>query len=170
MPAAIVLTPATLAWSPLFAGYYTYLGLNVAKFRVKTGYMLGERSEGSVKADPDSDLGKKVVKDPAEAKEAERQLQIATRAHGNFSENVPLAMLLIGFAELNGAPTWLVHSAYAVLFSVRVAHVELGLKGKGAVAGGRLTGFLGSFGVMLLTSAYNFRLGLRALQAFVGQI
>jgi len=35
-------------------------------------------------------------------------LEAAIRAHGNFAEYVPLALLLIVFAEINRSPSWLV--------------------------------------------------------------
>ena len=40
---------------------------------------------------------------------ADRRMERAIRAHGNFAEYVPLALLLLGFAELQGQPAWLLH-------------------------------------------------------------
>lgn len=47
-------------------------------------------------------------------------------------------------AELNGAPTYLVHVAYAALFSLRVAHAELGMKGPATAGLGRPLGAVGA--------------------------
>ena len=44
------------------------------------------------------------------------------RRHGNFIENVPMALILLGFAELMGAPPLLLHSAGAILILSRVLH------------------------------------------------
>lgn len=50
------------------------------------------------------------------------KLQKASRVHGNFAEYTPLALLLIGMLELNGAPWWLVHGLAAPLLVGRVLH------------------------------------------------
>jgi len=49
-------------------------------------------------------------------------LEAAIRAHGNFAEYVPLALLLIVFAEINRSPWWLVAIAAAVLVAGRYVH------------------------------------------------
>jgi uncharacterized membrane protein YecN with MAPEG domain len=41
-------------------------------------------------------------------------LEAAIRAHGNFAEYVPLALLLLVVAEVNHSPWWLVGAAGAV--------------------------------------------------------
>jgi len=161
------ITPALLVWSPFFAGYYTYLNMQVAKYRVQTGYMIGDSSEHVVKA-PSGAFGKKQLDDPEKIKAAEKHLHIAVRAQGNFAENVPLSLILIALSEINGAPTWVIHSGLALLFTARVAHVELGLKGKHAFQGGRLFGFLTTlFPVNLGFSMYNFALGADSLRTFL---
>lgn len=43
-------------------------------------------------------------------------LEKAIRAHGNFSEYVPIALILMACLELNGAPWWLV-----TLFGITLA-------------------------------------------------
>lgn len=44
------------------------------------------------------------------------------RAHQNFVEYVPLALLGLGAAELAGTPGWLVIAAGAVLIAARLLH------------------------------------------------
>ncbi|HEX4871440.1 MAG TPA: MAPEG family protein [Nevskiaceae bacterium] len=46
----------------------------------------------------------------------------AIRAHGNFAEYVPLALILIGLVESGGGPGWLVHALGAALLIGRLAH------------------------------------------------
>lgn len=49
-------------------------------------------------------------------------LEAAIRAHGNFTEYVPFALLLLLSAELNGAPTWLMALTAATLVVGRLIH------------------------------------------------
>ena len=44
------------------------------------------------------------------------------RAHGNFSEYVPMALLLMAFAELGGAAPLVLHSTRLVLLAGRLLH------------------------------------------------
>ena len=46
----------------------------------------------------------------------------AVRAHANFTENVPLALLLITFVELLGSSAWLVHALALALIAARTCH------------------------------------------------
>ncbi len=49
-------------------------------------------------------------------------LERRIRVHGNFTEYVPFALLLIAFAESGGAPAWIVHALGLTLVLARVAH------------------------------------------------
>lgn len=71
-------------------------------------------------------------------------LYLDKRAHDNFLENVPLAFIIAAVAELNGANRKSLSIAMGVLFALRVAHVEMGLKGKDTVGWGRPLGYFGS--------------------------
>ena len=51
-----------------------------------------------------------------------RDLIVANRRHMNFVENVPLALILIGLAEISGAPKTLIHTLGIVLTLARVIH------------------------------------------------
>ncbi len=46
----------------------------------------------------------------------------AIRAHGNFTEYVPICLILIAFCELNGAPDWQLHLLGAILLLSRLFH------------------------------------------------
>jgi hypothetical protein len=49
-------------------------------------------------------------------------LERRIRVHGNFSEYVPLALLLLGFLEMQGSARWLLHILCLVILAGRVAH------------------------------------------------
>ncbi len=50
------------------------------------------------------------------------------RAQGNFSEMVPLALILIALSELSGAEGWAIHLAGSVLVIGRIMHAVSLLK------------------------------------------
>jgi uncharacterized membrane protein YecN with MAPEG domain len=56
-------------------------------------------------------------------------LALAIRRHANFTEHVPLALLLLAVIELNGAGAGLLHGLGAALTLARIAH-PLGLHGQ----------------------------------------
>lgn len=51
-----------------------------------------------------------------------RKLRRAMRVQANFTEYTPLALLLIGCAELQGAPSWNIHLLGAILIAARAVH------------------------------------------------
>jgi len=54
------------------------------------------------------------------------------RAHGNFTETVPIVLIAMGIAELTGAPVWLLWTGGGSLLIGRVIHaVILVLRGWG---------------------------------------
>lgn len=63
---------------------------------------------------------------PAKKEEAGPEkdpLFLASRAHANFVENVPLALVLSLLAELNGGNRKVLNYALGTLFVLRIAHV-----------------------------------------------
>jgi uncharacterized protein len=52
----------------------------------------------------------------------DRDLEYKIRAHGNFVETVPLALILLGLAEVGGTSPWLIHLAGVALILGRLAH------------------------------------------------
>lgn len=145
-----VLSPASLAHSALFAGYYSYLTANVYNQRIKTGYYIGE-GQGN-----ESDNIK--VGDKNNSAEDKLELVKAVRAHGNFTESVPLAFGFIFLAELNGAPTALVHAGYLTLFALRVLHANFGIFSPAAKEWGRPVGSIGTVAITLVAGLYNVRI------------
>ncbi|KAF3921795.1 hypothetical protein AA313_de0203178 [Arthrobotrys entomopaga] len=129
--------PITATALPLFAGYFTLLSSRVIYLRVTSETFVGDKSkEGKCSQDnPDP-------------------LTIATRAHGNFAEYVPLALIATALAELSGGDHKVITGALGTLLLLRVGHVELGLRGKSALAPGRIIGFLGTLGYLLGMSGY----------------
>ncbi len=53
---------------------------------------------------------------------ADEDLARRIRAHGNFAEYTPLALVLILLIELGGAPAWQLHLLGAALILGRVVH------------------------------------------------
>ncbi len=50
-------------------------------------------------------------------------MQKRIRAHANFAEYVPFALILMILAEMQNAPLWLAHAAGIVLVIGRLAHI-----------------------------------------------
>ena len=86
-------------------------------------------------------------------------LLVAIRRHGNFTEHVPLALILMVIVELNGASSTLLHGVGIVLVVSRVAH-PLGLKADDLTPKLRLVGALGT---MLATLALIVQAGVQLL-------
>jgi len=51
-----------------------------------------------------------------------RLVERAARAHGNFAEYVPFALLMIALCEINGLPDWALHVLGTALVAGRVLH------------------------------------------------
>lgn len=68
-------------------------------------------------------------------------LDRAVRAHANFSEYVPLALLLIALVEAGtAAPVWLVHLLGLVVLFGRLIHGFLGINRRAGYSAGRFWG------------------------------
>jgi uncharacterized membrane protein YecN with MAPEG domain len=73
-------------------------------------------------------------------------------------ENVPLAFVFLGIAELNGGNKKALNYIMAALFALRLAHVEFGLRLKGNFGGsgvGRPIGYFGTSGILLGLGGYT---------------
>ena len=82
------------------------------------------------------------------------QLMVEMRRHGNFSEFVPLALVLMAIVELNGGSAGLLHGVGILLVVSRICH-PIGLEAdsvsnplRGIGAGGTLLASLILIGVM----------------------
>jgi uncharacterized protein len=80
-------------------------------------------------------------------------LRKAIAVHSNFSQYVPLALLLITFVELNHAPALLTHGLCASLLIGRVAHAY-GLAQAVQIMKLRQIGVLLTFGVIIISALY----------------
>jgi uncharacterized membrane protein YecN with MAPEG domain len=88
----------------------------------------------------------------------EGELEQAIRAHGNFSEYVPLAFLLISFLEAQQGNFWVIHILCLALLICRFLHF-LGMKKTGGPSKGRFYGTAGTFLVLAITAfalIFNF--------------
>ncbi len=80
-------------------------------------------------------------------------LELAVRAHANFTEYVPLALLMLLVLELGaGVPVWLLHLLGVMLVVGRAMHGLLGLNRGAGASPGRFYGTLLTW-LMLLMSA-----------------
>ena len=84
------------AYAAIFAVMLVVLSLRVANMRREVRVTLG-------------DGGSKV-------------LQRRIRVQGNFTEYVPMALILITFIEMQGWPHWLVHTLCLILLAARLTH------------------------------------------------
>ena len=131
-------------WAAPFTAYLVFLSGRVTYTRVKNERWLGEKLNQDV-TDKDTSDGS----DP---------LELYSRCHVNFVENVPIAFLLAGIAELNGANRTVLNYALGTLLVLRVAHAEFGLRGKKALGVGRPIGFFGTLGWLAGAASYSIYL------------
>ncbi len=75
------------------------------------------------------------------------------RAHANFTETVPLALILLILVELSGASPTLLHSLGIVLVVARTMHYVTIATNPGATAP-RALGMVGTLGVILVSAGY----------------
>ncbi len=80
------------------------------------------------------------------------------RAHGNFIEYVPLAILALAGAEIAGAPTWLVAGCGGVLLLARVIHF-FGLRAAADSKGRPIGAGLTNATMLVLALAILWKLG-----------
>ncbi len=87
---------ATAFYAALAAFFFIYLSFRVIGARRRARVALGDGED--------------------------RTLQRRMRAHGNFAEYAPLALILMGLAEAQGAPLWTVHVVGLALLAGRALH------------------------------------------------
>lgn len=111
--------------------------------------------------------GPKAVEAKADASpEDQAKLSRAVRAHGNFAEHTPFAFFLIFLAELNGAPTSLVHGGYLSLFIARVLHGSFGIQDDSTAAFGRPVGTIATIVITVSAGLYNVSVQVRLVNTF----
>jgi len=85
----------------------------------------------------------------------DKELATAIRKQGNFTEHVPLVLVLMALVELNGAPTWLLNATGVALVVGRILH-PLGLDYDKMANPMRAIGVLLTLLVILVLSGYGF--------------
>jgi uncharacterized membrane protein YecN with MAPEG domain len=119
--------------TPIITGLYAgilsiisiALSMRVVKLRIKTGVGIGDKSQPVLKR--------------------------ARRAHANFTEYVPLALILIGLVEMQGGSSDVLHSLGAGLTAGRVLH-GYGLSGKAGMTIPRGAGYSITIVVTLISA------------------
>jgi uncharacterized protein len=81
-------------------------------------------------------------------------LNVATRCHGNYTENVPFALLLGAIVEMNGGNRRVLTGGLAALLVGRLLHAELGLRSENAMGQGRLVGHVTTLSFILSMGGY----------------
>jgi uncharacterized membrane protein YecN with MAPEG domain len=90
---------------------------------------------------------------------SEPGMERAIRVHANFAEYVPLLLVLLVLAEMQGLPATAVHAAGCVLIVSRVLHAW-GLSRHSGRSFGR---FYGTVGTLLLLASLSIYLAARPL-------
>lgn len=88
----------------------------------------------------------------------DRALMRRIRVHGNFVEYVPLAVVLMALAELQGRPAWGLHLIGAVLIAGRLAHAY-GVSHDPEKSGLRTIGMALTFAALIAGALANLGLG-----------
>ncbi|KAG8534047.1 uncharacterized protein KY384_000890 [Bacidia gigantensis] len=126
--------PVTGTWTLPFVAYLSFLSHRVVFDRLNSKQWIGDRSSPGKDRD---------------------ELEVDSRAHANFLENVPLAFTLAAVAELNGANRKYLNYAMAALFALRLLHAELGIKREESMGFGRPAGFWGTQGWLIGVAGYS---------------
>lgn len=119
--------PITPLFAALFALMYVILSIGVIRIRFTDKISLGDGGN--------------------------KQLEIATRIHGNFIEYVPLCLVLFWFVERITFNSQLVFVLACVLLLARVAHV-IGLRHAKPLLILRQLGVIATFIVILICALY----------------
>ncbi len=126
-------------------------------------YISGIEKQRSESSSVDSSVTQTIVDNPLSKTKLNyhqfRHFQRNNRAHGNFSENVPLALLLLFFIEVNNylSPLWL-HITCGTLLAGRIVHGDLAFNfssNKIAVNKWRFLGVLLNSFVLIFAAAIN---------------
>ena len=123
--------PITAFYASLLAIAQIYFAALVIKERLSASVSLGE---GNVDEDP--------------------MLQRATRVFGNFTEYVPIALILLLIAELNSVHPYILHGCAVLLLFGRTIHAY-GLRHHVGPSWQRTAGMLGTFACMVSLAVVN---------------
>jgi uncharacterized membrane protein YecN with MAPEG domain len=98
--------PVTAATTGLLGFLFVFLAVRVIMARGKTGVSLGDGGGSMIAA----------------GHESAAPLLVACRAHANFAEYVPFALIVLGLVEMSHAAQWFVCLLASMLLVARVAH------------------------------------------------
>ncbi|KAI0838887.1 membrane-associated, eicosanoid/glutathione metabolism protein [Hypoxylon sp. FL0890] len=158
------LLPITGAFALPFAGYYIFLSTRVGLRRITQRVAIGDRIPQDSSSSPSSnskpDSSASITTNAKGIRTSNDPLLLATRAHQNFAEYVPLALLLSAVTELNGGDPKKLTAALSVLFVSRVLHAEWGIMARDALGAGRPVGFYSTIAVMAWLAGWGAWLGL----------
>ena len=84
---------------------------------------------------------------------------VLVRRHGNFTEWVPIALILIAILELNGVPSAAIHAFGAILVVARILH-PIGIKTTTRSTLPRTLGAMATALLVLITSIWAIYTGL----------
>ncbi len=115
----------TLAYAAILTLIFAILSLRVVRHRFGTQVSLGDGGH--------------------------HKLNIAIRTHGNFSEYIPLALILIMGVELLGYSPTVVHSLGIILILARISHI-IGLATKNGVGILRPIGVIATLSSMIISA------------------
>lgn len=87
------------------------------------------------------------------------ELARAIRAHANFTEYTPLALILLALAEIGGAHATLLHGAGLLLLTTRVIHAISISKSSGKSTG-RVVGMMGTFAALAILAVVLIAQGI----------
>lgn len=82
-----------------------------------------------------------------------RDLELAIRTHGNYMEYLPLVLILMFIAEMNGVADAALHGAGVLFIASRLAHALGMTQGRGRWHLGRAGGVVGTWLALLLLCA-----------------
>lgn len=123
-----MIVPITAFYACLLAAFYLFLAIMVIRQRFKSNVSLGHGEE--------------------------KHMLQAMRAHGNFVEYVPFALLLMMMAEMNGAQHLVLHVCGWWLIAARFLHAH-GVRFHFGPNWQRLVGMLSTFLILILLIGIN---------------
>ncbi|KAK7923286.1 hypothetical protein PG985_007357 [Apiospora marii] len=155
-PVLVPLLPITGSFAVPFTAYFTFLSARVVKHRLDGKQPLGDGSQKSKSSSSSSSSRSSTSSRGSSRGEqlSDSKLFVASRAHQNFAENVPLAFALAAVVELNGGNRKILTGAMGALFAFRVLHAELGMQREDALGVGRPVGYYGTLASMLGLAGY----------------
>lgn len=80
---------------------------------------------------------------------AHRDLQVAVRSHGNYMEAMPLMLILLFMAEMNGVAVMALHAVGLVFIASRLLHAIGMVQGRGNYDPRRVIGVVGTWLALL---------------------